>query len=325
MLSKKIIYHVFSSKEKYGGVENYVCNIVKYSKYFHIKFNINLHSLFSLNNFFFFNSNLKYILKEKFIHFHGFTPSIIFKILMANNSNGIIWSVHFHPPKYTNRKYLSLFHVIFAAFILVTKKIKIITNSKEESKFLQNFFFLNKFFFVISTGHTYKRLVNKKKYYDGIYIARNEKHKNLELYCKLAKKFNKNKFCLITNQYYTNVKNLFVFNYPDNKKKEDLIASSRFFINTSNYESFGIASAESEMQGVPSIYNINIKYHLNIPALKNNLFYETNNFNSLSSVFSRLKKLNKYQYLILSKIRREYSLQFIFEKQIKLFDQLYQN
>ena len=138
MKSENKIYQIYYSYTKYGGLENYVDNIIKFSKYENIKINLEKNSYLKLSNFRFLNVIIKNIDKKNYLlHFHGFNPSIITEIYRIKNNGNIIWTPHFHTPESTNRKFLSYLNLIFAFLLLKSKKINVICQYNEEKLFLK--------------------------------------------------------------------------------------------------------------------------------------------------------------------------------------------
>ena len=59
MKSENKIYQIYYSYSKYGGVENYINNIIQFSKYKNIKINLENHSYSKFSNFRFLNPVIK--------------------------------------------------------------------------------------------------------------------------------------------------------------------------------------------------------------------------------------------------------------------------
>ena len=92
-----------------------------------------------------------------------------------------------------------------------------------------------------------------KLVYDCIYICRSDVIKRQDLYLSLAESFPDKKFCLITDRERNAPANVDCHYSVSHEKLVDLLLSSRFFVSTSDYESYGLAIAEAEFHGLPSL------------------------------------------------------------------------
>lgn len=324
MKKNNSICHVYYSQGFYGGIERYIKNLCEVTKYKTLSLNLFIHSFFPISNFKLFNKYNLNNTKNLVFHFHGFNPVIILTMFFLKKK--IIWTPSYHSPLSTKRPVLAFLNILLL-IILCLKKIHIVAHQKKEIKIIK-LFLLRGIFYLNPTGHKKINKINKKlkinKYYDAIYIARNDKHKNINLFLELAKRNPKRNFCLITDDIknLNKTKNIKTYENIRYNQLLSLITNSKFFINVSNYESYGIAAAECEMIGVPSIFNRNCPYN-NFEPLISKLKYELNDIKSLNKIFNEALSINKDELeKIIRKLKKK-SLEFSLNNRIKIYENIY--
>ncbi|MFT4303768.1 MAG: glycosyltransferase family 4 protein [Candidatus Woesearchaeota archaeon] len=192
-----------------------------------------------------------------------------------------------------------------------------VQNNFQYNSIYKNFNVKTKKIVILKKGLIINKLVTSKKMYDGIWVGRCEKLKNVELFFRLAEQNKNRKFICIcpkaTNKekYFNKIlnkskkiKNLKFINFCQQKEIYSIMKQSKVFIFTSEYEGdWPMTVLEATSCGIPIIsYKLNYdylidKYEGGVLCNSNfNVFNEE--FNSLLKNPFKLKEKsqNAYKY-----------------------------
>lgn len=249
------VRHIYRKKNTYGGIETHINNHLFYG----VKFGIKSEYV----------DNITYD-KNTIIVFHSIQPTLVIKILLYSiySKSKYVCVPHFHAPKYTKKPvlysiYLYLVGFIFRKYKVIDKCIYIFQTIYEKEKFEKYLNIKCANYKIISPTVRESHIINKipDKKYHFISISRNDQVKRIDLFLDLVDKYKNQKFILIGNKWDINPRsNLEIHEKVCEKEKYNLIAESKYYISTSEYEALGLSIAEAEYMGVPAICRTSTGY-----------------------------------------------------------------
>ena len=199
--------------------------------------------------------------------FHGVLPrtvlALFYSVIRYRIAKRLLWMPHFHPPEFTKRPTAVRIYMMAVALLFsAVRHLPIVVYSDSQKQAFGRYI-KSKNMDVLPFGlraNNYgdgqkvaARRQATKLVYDCIYICRSDVIKRQDLYLFLAKSFPDKKFCLITDRELNAPKNVDCHYSVSHEKLVDLLLSSRFFVSTSDYESYGLAIAEAEFHGLPAL------------------------------------------------------------------------
>lgn len=305
-MNTKILLVTPYSFKHYGGVQNQVnllntsINKIKkyeskifapdtkefsFSKTIKIKFNSSISTI----GFF---PNRKSLLKAfewaDIIHIHEpFIP--IFFWRLPKNKKYIV----------THHANISKIYLIFMKFLYIFKNLSCISTHVSPLA-LSNALSLSKYSTLIPNAIEINPEITFNFNRSFLFIGRNEKRKNLDLFIKLSSTYESNyKYNAITNENLT-IDNINVYNQPNDQERNNILRKSGIYLSlNTKSESFGITIIEAINNGCLVVSS-------NLPSSKyvlenSGIYFENNSIYSLIEVLDNLKdeelpKLWKYQF-----------------------------